>query len=297
MSKQSIFTTMGIILSFAIAIGGWMLTSSLINMRSDALLSEFEVRQINTPAFITSPPIDINGGDDISNEHPSLTTNEIVSILQNWESPGFIRPHEPIGEQISMGQAIEIGRSGLLSFAEQDIIPAELLQLNSINAVLHQNLQRNQDLFLDPIYSHWTVTFSTQNIIATLIINAVTGQIWNINVTLFSSDIPQPQPHPSVEIGISDIEHILTAFMTDLGIAADDTEIDSTIDRSGITIFRSFANSSAYAVILARGRVTSDRVTPEGIVPDDKVFLMGFNLYLSTQNPLIYNYNAILTQL
>ena len=37
-SKQIVFTAMGVTLSFVIAIGGWALTSTLIDKRSDALL-------------------------------------------------------------------------------------------------------------------------------------------------------------------------------------------------------------------------------------------------------------------
>ena len=257
--REKIYTAIGIALSFAVAVGGWLLTDRLISMKSDALLSESGVTLTNAPRLVT---ITDNNGDDISNERPILSELEIVSVLQNWESPGREFPHEPTAGQIGMEQAIEAGRAGLLNFAGHGIIPAELLGVNNVNASLCQNLRTEE--FLDPAYSYWSVAFTGPHMGAAFIINAVTGQVWNAAVAMRSRSAV-------VEASVDDLEYLLDAFMSDIGINSDSQADVAT--RSGAVTMASkgFADNNARAFVSVTGRP----------MEENKIMLMEINLYLS----------------
>jgi hypothetical protein len=230
MNKKTLYTAAGIALAFIIAIGGWLLTSSLIDRKSDALLSTSGVVPINAPIA----PIGLNPSAS-TEENPILTAQELVSILHNMESRGREVPHEPTEGQIGMGQAIEIARSWLLNFTDG--------VFSNFDAYLCQNLQ-DAGQFLDPIYSYWTITFRNEDMTATLTINAVTGKVLRIEIAMLSG---------LMEMNVDSIESSLAAFMSDIGVTGDDS-ITVQTDRSGIIATAGFAGGDAYAVVSAAGR-------------------------------------------
>jgi len=253
MNKQILYTILGIILSFVIAIGGWLITRALINIQADELLSVSETILINMPPD--------TGREVISHEPPILTADEIIRILKNWEINGPEKPHEPMGEQISMGQAIEIGRAGLLHFG--DIIPLEMLGVTHTSAYLCQKMERGQENFLDPMYSYWTVTFSGDFVVATFTINSVTRQIWNVELSLINSE----NDKRIITFNRDDVKNMLAVFISEIGIEIDEAassevwnektdDISNVVfhEHRGITFYQSFANGNAHAVISAMGR-------------------------------------------
>lgn len=181
MNKQNIFTLIGIVLSFAIAIGGWVFISGLIDIRSDMLMSASGVSPILMP-------LQLPGTDDTVEEpiytRPLLSEQEIVSILRNKNAPGREIPHEPTNEQINMEQAIIIGQSWLSFIGQQLYTHEELFNFSDVMARLSQKQQRGGDGLLSPEYSFWTVAFSGRYINATLLINATEGQVWKTEIFL-----------------------------------------------------------------------------------------------------------------
>ncbi|MCL2146471.1 MAG: hypothetical protein FWH52_01565 [Synergistaceae bacterium] len=238
MSKQKILTAAGILSSFAIAVCGWVLTSKLIDIKSDALLSVTGITQIDTPPPLVNADRGANNGADSdahngansgadsdarigansganngvnngaysganngedsdansdadsgANEEKqhTMTVQDIYQVLLNWEAAGNERAHEPSKAQLTMEQAINAAKSGLIYFKEQGVIPGEILELDfeKTNAYLCQNQTLEQmSQFLDPVYSYWTVTFAGERMNAALTVNAVTGQIWKANITI-----------------------------------------------------------------------------------------------------------------
>jgi len=84
MNKQRIYTTLGIALSFSIAVGGWTLTSMLIDRKSDALLSATGIIRIDTPS--AKSPETANQGDSGTEEEYKLISNitNFTQILYNY---------------------------------------------------------------------------------------------------------------------------------------------------------------------------------------------------------------------
>lgn len=256
-NKRNLYTAMGITLSFIIAVGGWVLTSTLIDRKSDTLLSATGSIHVNTPPV---SPKDTNDDDETPPHRRTLSESQIYKVLQSWEAEIGERPHEPVDGQLSMEQAIDIGKTGLSYFYEQGIIPAELLEYDKTNAYLCEKQPRGQENYtINPYYSYWSITFSGENKRVTLVINAMTGQIWEAAIS---------------GAGIAETEKALDAFISYLDFGDGDSYItDGTIS------IKSYSDGMLYA-IARRYTSTTTSVGEEG--------LEGFmRIYLSTQAPII----------
>ena len=289
-SNQRVFTAMGVILSFAIAIGGWALISTLIDKRSDALLSASGITWIKTPdvGLSESPVSPTTAGDQSSEapmlpdynqnvDAPTLTENEIISIISNLESPAIERLHEPTADQITMEQALEAGLKWCSVLSESGIVPVELFEWEDmrINAYLSQRLPRDQsEQFLNPIYSYWTVTYSSVNMDANLDIHAVTGKVLTADIALHS--------YPHTDLYPNAIENILVRFIADLGLESFDG-IRVTNDITDLSAYTLIADGEAWAVAGTTGRVTT-----EGMY-----VISNIHVYLSMQEPQLYRSYSI----
>jgi len=214
-ARRIAYTLAGIVLSFTIAVGGWALTSRLIDTESDRLLSAVTYFSVDMPA---AEPLSMVEEDDEANISFGLTDDEIVSILQNWELTHYRRPHEPAAGQIDMNTAVISARSGINFLVEQNILPTEAARFESTGAFLSQNVPRGEVQFLPLRYSYWTVFFSNDNLSINMTINAVTGQIWEIVITArhwrtLESVVPFP-----LMVSRDDIENTLSAFMSGLDL-------------------------------------------------------------------------------
>jgi len=215
MSRRAVYTATGIILSFAIAIGGWVATSRLIDMESDRLLSASASFSVDMP--VAAEPLSADEDDDNPYITFGLTDNEIVSVLRNWELTHYRRPHEPAPGQIDMTTAIISGRAGINFLEEQNILPPGGMDFDHTGAFLSQNVPRGED-FLPLIYSYWTVFFSNENVSVNMTINAVTGQIWEIELVVRSWRIPGSIMPFSLSANRDDITNALSVFMSNLDI-------------------------------------------------------------------------------
>ena len=241
MKKQNVFTAMGIVLSLAIALGGWLLVSRMIDMRSDALMSAAGTSPIAMPLQLPNET------------RPVLSEQEIASIVRNWEAGGRSIPHEPTPEQITMEQAIATAENWLSFIGEQLNLPDGWTQpdfddTRSISAHLSQNEQPGSHALLPPEYSFWTVGFSNQLMSAVMIINAVEGQVWKTNIQLESAF--------ALEIRREDVSNALTAFVESVGIedhSEERADVFEGVGFTAVTTFRNFANESAYAAIRIDG--------------------------------------------
>ena len=271
MNKQKIYTGIGIALSLLIAIGGWLLTSALIDKKSDALLSLTGITTIDAPGIMSTPGITENADDRSHNspmsERPVLTEQQIYEILQNWESSGNEKPHEPKEGQLNMEQAIAAGKTGLTYFSEQGIIPVELAgyKYDKTNAYLCQNLIDGQAQFLDSVYSYWTVTFTSEQMSANLIINAVTGQIWKASMTIFNENIDSGEVIP---------KHALDAFASYIGIGLNEAT-DAVYGENKISAFKSFSGNTFNAII-----------SMKTLTAKNKNMITDISISISTKTPI-----------
>ena len=225
--KRLVLTTIGIILSLVIAVGGWVLTSHLMDMESERLLSGITSFAVDTPLIEFTHFS--NYDDDYPYARPRLTEDEIVSVLRNWEQlPSWEhtvrrRLHEPAAGQINMQQAIEIAREGLLFLLDYGILPQEALTFNDVRAYLGQNILPSDD-FLPIEYSYWNVRFFNDYMDVLMTINAVTGQIWRkeIEIDVIQTRIPVFAVPIAIYTTSDGIKNALAAFMSEMGLYFND---------------------------------------------------------------------------
>jgi hypothetical protein len=191
-------------------------------------------------------------GEEEQSPGQILSERDIVEVLRNWDTRGRERPHEPSDEQISMEEAIAIGRAGFARIGEY-LMPEVGLSINQSSAFLSQNILLDQNTFFDPMFSFWTVTFSGDDVInATLRINAVSGQIWRI-------DIHRAEFAGWAAFTVQTIDEILNDFTSELGIRSlDESVVTIEANERGISAYKSFADDDARVFLHATGRQTGE---------------------------------------
>ena len=310
MKKRIIFTSLGLIFSLIIAIGGWLLTVWLIELRSDALLSSTGITYFDAPPYISRVPqeqmsADVEestiyesqnyGSEDAYNELPydelesatyevlGLSNDEIMSILHTWEFNNFEMPHEPTPEQINMSQAVWAAEAGLLSISQLWALPEEALRDMQFDAFLCQNWQRGQEQFFDAVYSYWHVSLRNEFLSAVFMINAVTGQIWGTEINISRPGLIVVQelnedefdePQPIAGFTENDALNLLDEFISNIGLSNFENRVVHPLP-SGILIYDIFSQGELFAAINVLGRP----------LDDETWFLMGLNISLSLSAP------------
>ena len=270
MSKRNILTAAGLAVSFIIAIGGWMVTSWLMDVASDRLLSKTELFALNMPSIESTH---LHGYRDDPHIPLGLTKNEMISILSNWELTDYRRPHQPADGQIDMEQAIMAGRTGLTFLYEKDMTPAHMLTPHDIRATLHQNVPQWGD-FLPLQYSYWDVTFRTNNISVDVTIHAVTGQIWGMAITLHPEY--SITTLPTLRLSLDDSENILLEFLLNAG-AHSIGEIGHALSGTFLPMTPDMILSSRF---FADERGSAVMATTHGIVTDDALYFSQLTIQL-----------------
>ncbi|MCL2355725.1 MAG: hypothetical protein FWC70_01030 [Defluviitaleaceae bacterium] len=279
MIKKNMLTAFGIILSFVIAVGGWAITSRLIDTESYRLLS-------GTKSFVAQIPI-IESANE-GTVRLGLTDNEIVSVLRNWNLTDYRRPHEPAPGQIDMEQAIASGRAWLDFLYDHNILPAEMLEFSNVGAILSQNVPAGEE-FLPLRYSYWNLTFRNEHLDILMTVNAVTGQVWQTeiaaNINPWYAVVMLP---PDLSVSRNELLNMLSAFMSDSGIRTtqspvtiwDNRELLSELAGARRTnpqdeaiVYQSFADNNAAAIVDASGAFA--------LAPDGEMSFFRLNIYLT----------------
>ena len=298
MSKRNILTAIGIALSCAIAIGGWALVDRLIDVRSAALMSATGVTPIAMPIAVPLQQSNDTANGYIFGQLP-LTEQEMVSVLRNWEAPGRTVPHEPTPEQATMEEAVTITKNWLALLAGKLNVSDRLFDFDIENTSAHlsQNQQRDGN-FLSPAYSFWTVSFQNNYVNATLIINAIEGQVWRTEVTtvslfetwtpdvpnLFYDDYVIATGRAHFEINQENISSALNAFVSYLGIDvaeggynrvfSDDPNVGASFF---LVVFEKFADGAAYVALRVTGSPIVDASWGQGwLVSSFSMYLGGY---------------------
>jgi hypothetical protein len=245
---NSLHTALGIILSFLITVCGWFTTEWLLTQKENTLLSARGNVPINTTIDVSSQnSVSAEKSPDtnshvahspvtLTNDYPKLTSSEIYTILSQWTLRGTQRPHEPTAGQLSMEQAIGMGREWTEYFCQNGLIPMEALDFRESNAYLAVNEVDNaqipfdnpqvkqdeirEDTLLEPFFSYWTVVFSGADMDITLTINAGTGQVWRAEITSRNMDIPYTRS----------VNELLAAFTDYIGTDGINEIIDISAD-------------------------------------------------------------------
>ncbi|RDU24612.1 hypothetical protein [Anaerosacchariphilus polymeriproducens] len=187
MFKQRILATVVALFSLFIVFGGWFLTNELLDRQHVKLMNK-----VNSIDF--NEKLDVEPG--AGRTKTSLSTKEIANILKVWTSDRIRHYHEPYEGQLTMEEAINAANSWLSYFCKNDILPKEILEsdFTQTNAFLYDTNPVSQVPAMitpapDPAYSFWSVNLINREVSVQLMINALTGEIWMVDISSSSLEV------------------------------------------------------------------------------------------------------------
>jgi hypothetical protein len=270
-NKQKIYTAAAIMLSITVAVGGWVLISKLLDIKSEHLLSSSGVTWISEPVI---SPTETPNTEENSPEpsDSSMTEDDMVSVLRSFSSPGRTEPHEPTAGQISMEEAIAISEGALEFFGSL------AFDKTKTTAYLRRKIPDNKnEQSLDLFYSFWDITFNgedTRGFLtgAYITINAMTGKIWNLYIPIGL--------YGAVALSDGDVKNALARYVEYMGIIDyEEIIIENNTDPPPlyITMETKFAGGGGCAVI---------RIEPNPLpVKESETTLVCVHIYLYAPVP------------
>lgn len=191
MTKQRIRSVVATVFSIIIVFGSWLLTNALLNKQHRSLMNT--VRSVSVKETLEVEP-----DDDDEPTRVSLSNQEISIILNDMGTSRTHNYHDPYDGQLTMEEALITANSGLSYFCDTGVLPKELQDIEFIqtNAFLY-DLQtvrpvpapEESDTVPHQAYSFWSVRLSNRDISVEILLNALTGKIWKIDVSSSFIDI------------------------------------------------------------------------------------------------------------
>lgn len=172
MKKHPILINLfGILLALGIGLGGlWAVRQKLREEQSEILRSGGMIRVL-TAAECTAG---VSGVTMPAN----LTEEELLRAVRAGESDRDPFLHEPAPGQLTMAQALEYGKTWMEDFLLPSLgLPSFLLEEYKAGCYLWSGYSDA------PVSDYWTVEITALEIEASLIINAVSGQVLDASVT------------------------------------------------------------------------------------------------------------------
>lgn len=175
--KKWLINGLGIVIALCLALGGLTLM--------DYLLKEKRERYLSASGGLDQTGLSLEPSKSNS-EQTILSKEELKQVLSAMR--GREVPHEPLEGQLSMEQAIELGKEwvreycledlGLLSDDEQKYhrMDARLCRRQGTDSMENPNI----------LYSYWMVSLTSREIRADLVMNAVTGQVLDARLTSYT---------------------------------------------------------------------------------------------------------------
>lgn len=262
--KTKLANLLSILLSFGIALGGLVLVQSrLLREEADLFRSGGKIT-FSAPSGGTES----EKSDSVSIAITLLSDQELAEAVQNLENGSDIYPHEPLPGQLSMVQAIETGKDWIGDFVLSHFWSRLPMPEYRADCYLWTPLESNAD----PLFSYWTVNLSSQNINASLILNAVSGQVLDASL---SSSLPveylEEEP----------LFSILDDYSASFGLERDNYVIsaEKTAQQHG-RLYQSIGKSGTFAAI------SSDNIanSSAGDSSENPAFFT-LHLYLSSSLP------------
>lgn len=176
---------LGIMCAFAAALGGLFLVQGRLGMEQEQLLSG--------GGLVDLPQADSVETAEMESAFISslLTEEELLELAGNLEGQEEAMPHEPLPGQLTMTQAIDHGKIWLeeffLPYFGAETSPAGEYRTSCYLWAPESAGQKLED---SPWLSCWTISLSSQEINASLTINAKSAQVLEASVS-FAAPAPQ----------------------------------------------------------------------------------------------------------
>lgn len=172
----------GILSAFAIAFSGLFLVQDRLLQEQERLLESgglMELPQTGTTDAAESVEVSLKD---------SLTESELLQLVHNLDQKNEVNLHEPLEGQLTMIQAIDLGKTWLEEFFLSGLVSSGFPTGEyRASCYLWTPETADTDPETYPWLSCWTVSLNSQNLTASLTLNAVSGQVLDASVSCSSS--------------------------------------------------------------------------------------------------------------
>lgn len=186
------YTFFSLIFAILFVFGCMIAMNYILKLSETKLLTESGRAEVESPvrAWLELESDKEPLTDDTHQERYELTSQQMKEAISHWNSREGDIIHEPVAGQISMGEAIESGKKWLVEMGFAEVGPDDV-QAYSVNATLGVGRKKEtMNKKLEPYYSFWAIHYSNRAMEAELLVNAVTGKVWEAKVTIYD-DIPE----------------------------------------------------------------------------------------------------------
>jgi len=184
MNKNIIYTILIVLLSFIVVSGGWFLMNKMLDRKEEKILGQ--------TGQITVRMAEKDNQDTEDTEKSfsgqKLSENERIKVLKIWETGKKLIPHEPLGGQMNMEQAIAKGEEwiGMVEKSENLISADAVLEFENTSAKLC-SFEDKAGVEKEKI-SFWEIQYENADMQILLKIHALSGEVWNAEITMEESD-------------------------------------------------------------------------------------------------------------
>lgn len=114
-----------------------------------------------------------------------LTVEQARDALDNWNNSKYEMIHDPVEGQLSMEEAAKIAIDWLTVMENELQLAKTDKSIYSVSAILYVGVQeQNRKEQLQAYHSFWTVQLVGKDMTATLLLNAVSGEVWKAEIAL-----------------------------------------------------------------------------------------------------------------
>ncbi len=201
MNKSYKYTILTLFLALVFAFGSMAGMNLILRAKERQLLTERGRAIVEAP--VRSWQGQESGEDGETDEESgsigyALTTGQVEEILSCWNNRTGVTVHNPVSGQISMEEAIKEGKKWLveMEIGENGLEDTETYSVSATLGIATQKV--SVGVQSEPYHSFWTVQFSDSSMYVVLHLNAVTGKVWNADITLYE-DMPEGIPYEKLE--------------------------------------------------------------------------------------------------
>lgn len=187
MKRVHRYTQVCFLLVVTFILGSMAGMNFIFQEKESRLLQESGTAEIESPVMIWQETEETGEeGTDTAAEQEKrqLTIEQIEEVIDYRADAATEILHGPAEGQIPMEDAIASGEDWLMEmgFAEENDSQV-LSRRASLGVKMDQEIS---GMPMEPYYSFWTVQFSNESMYAVLSVNAVTGKVWDAEITLYN---------------------------------------------------------------------------------------------------------------
>lgn len=202
MNKTAKYTALTLFLAVVFSLGSMAGMDYILLTRERQLLTESGRAVVETPVRAWQEP-DRNGemenSESSDKERYALTTEQMEGVLAYWKEHTGITVHNPVTGQISMDEVVKTGKEWLANMElleNAQVKDAESVSVSATLGIAGQEVSHGVQL--EPYYSFWVMRFESKTMNAVLYLNAVTGEVYQADMTLYEG-FPEKMPYEKLE--------------------------------------------------------------------------------------------------